>query len=138
MFVHGEGVEVSHQNLAALLGASAGVFRFTSADAWAYLHSYAFDFSVWELWGALYHGARLVILPRSAARAPDDLFDALVRFEVSVLNQTPSAFAQLQAALERQIRWTSEFAAAGDLESAVDARLDADAIGDELSAGPMP
>ena len=50
----------------------------------------------------------------------------------------PSAFAQLQAALERHTRWTSEFAAAGDLESAVDARLDADAIGDELSAGPMP
>jgi hypothetical protein len=50
----------------------------------------------------------------------------------------PSAFAQLQAALERQTRWTSEFAAAGDLESAVDARLDADAIGDELSAGAMP
>jgi hypothetical protein len=49
-----------------------------------------------------------------------------------------SAFAQLQAALELQTRWTSEFAAAGDLESAVDARLDADAIGDELSAGAMP
>ena len=50
----------------------------------------------------------------------------------------PGAFAQLQAALERQTRWTAEFAAAGDLESAVDARLDADAIGDELSAGAMP
>ena len=49
----------------------------------------------------------------------------------------PSAFAQLQAALERQTRWTSEFAAAGDLESALDARLDADAIVDELSAGAM-
>jgi hypothetical protein len=50
----------------------------------------------------------------------------------------PSAFAQLQAALERHTRWTSEFAAAGDLESAVGARLDADAIGDELSAGATP
>jgi len=50
----------------------------------------------------------------------------------------PRAFAQLQAALERQTRWTWEFAAAGDLESAVDARLDADAIGGELSAGAMP
>jgi hypothetical protein len=50
----------------------------------------------------------------------------------------PRAFAQLQAALERHTRWTTEFAAAGDLESAVDARLDADAIGDELSAGAMP
>jgi hypothetical protein len=50
----------------------------------------------------------------------------------------PSAFAQLQAALERQTRWTAEFAAGGDFESAVDARLDADAIGDELSAGAMP
>lgn len=50
----------------------------------------------------------------------------------------PSAYAQLQAALELHTRWTSEFAAAGDLESAVDARLDADAIGDELSAGAMP
>jgi hypothetical protein len=50
----------------------------------------------------------------------------------------PCAFAQLRTALERQTRWTAEFAAAGDLESAVDARLDADAIGDELSAGTMP
>jgi hypothetical protein len=50
----------------------------------------------------------------------------------------PGAFAQLQAALERQTRWTAEFAAAGDLDSAFDARLDADAIGDELSAGAMP
>ena len=50
----------------------------------------------------------------------------------------PGAFAQLYAALERQTRWTAEFAAAGDLESAVDARLDADAIGDELSPGAMP
>jgi hypothetical protein len=49
----------------------------------------------------------------------------------------PNAFAQLQAALERQTRWTSDFAAAGDLESALDARLDADAIVDELSAGAM-
>jgi hypothetical protein len=50
----------------------------------------------------------------------------------------PGAFAQLQAALERQTRWSAEFAAAGDLDSAVDARLDADAIGDELSGGAMP
>ena len=50
----------------------------------------------------------------------------------------PSAFAQLQAALERQTRWTAEFVAAGDLESAVDARLDADAIADELSTGATP
>ena len=54
------------------------------------------------------------------------------------VSAAPSDFAQLQAALERQTRWTAEFVAAGDLESAVDARLDADAIGDELSAGAMP
>ena len=56
----------------------------------------------------------------------------------SPVSAPPNAFVQLQAALERQTRWTSEFAAAGDLESAVDARLDADAISDELSAGAMP
>jgi hypothetical protein len=56
----------------------------------------------------------------------------------AAVSAPPGAFAQLQAALERQTRWTSEFAAAGDLESALDARLDADAIGGELSAAAMP
>jgi len=58
-------------------------------------HSFAFDFSVWELWGALLYGGRLVVVPYCVSRRPEAFFELLCREQVTILNQTPSAFRQL-------------------------------------------
>ncbi|NEE42863.1 AMP-binding protein, partial [Streptomyces sp. SID7982] len=66
---------------------------------WTLFHSYAFDFSVWEMWGALLHGGRLVVVPHTVTRSPDEFLELLHREGVTVLNQTPSACHQLTEAL---------------------------------------
>src|SRR5262249_34992813 len=95
-----KGCLVSHRNVTRLLQATTPEFRFDDRDVWALFHSYAFDFSVWELWGALAHGGRLVIVPYQVSRSPQAVYDLLCRERVTVLNQTPSAFSQLIQAEE--------------------------------------
>ncbi|WP_282362752.1 AMP-binding protein, partial [Pseudomonas sp. PS01300] len=65
---------------------------FGPSDVWSLFHSYAFDFSVWEIFGALLYGGRLVIVPQATSRAPEEFFQLLCEQGVTVLNQTPSAF----------------------------------------------
>lgn len=94
-----KGVLVTHHNVLRLLAACDEHLRLGPDDVWTLFHSYAFDFSVWEIWGALLHGARLVVVPQWATRAPD-VFAELVRDEqVTVLSQTPSAFGQVSETL---------------------------------------
>src|SRR5207245_2132147 len=68
------------------------------SDVWTMFHSYAFDFSVFEMWGALLHGGRLVVVPREVSRSSEEFVDLLVEQQVTVLSQTPSAFRFLVAA----------------------------------------
>ncbi|MFB6893591.1 amino acid adenylation domain-containing protein [Kitasatospora sp. NPDC056327] len=93
-----KGVPVTHHNVVRLFSATDHWFGFGAADVWTLFHSYAFDFSVWELWGALLHGGRLVVVPHLVSRDPAAFLDLLARERVTVLNQTPSAFYQLSAA----------------------------------------
>ncbi|NDU77703.1 amino acid adenylation domain-containing protein, partial [Actinomadura sp. DSM 109109] len=93
-----KGVVVPHQNVVRLLRSTEERFGFGPDDVWTLFHSYAFDFSVWELWGALLHGGRLVVVPYLTSRSPEDLLALLAAEKVTVLNQTPSAFYQLMAA----------------------------------------
>lgn len=90
-----KGVIVPHQNIIRLLDATNDWYHFNESDCWTLFHSYAFDFSVWEIWGALLFGGKLVVVPFETSRAPEQFLDLLVQEKVTVLNQTPSAFYQL-------------------------------------------
>jgi amino acid adenylation domain-containing protein len=107
-----KGVAVPHTNVVELFAATADLFGFGPQDVWTLFHSFAFDFSVWELWGALLHGGRLVVVPYWASRSPQAFYELLDRERVTVLNQTPSVF--------RQLAWAEEEAgAAGEVDLAL-------------------
>ncbi len=93
-----KGVLVNHRNVVGLFQATEPMLHFSRDDVWSLFHSYAFDFSVWEIWGALFYGARLVIVPYWLSRSPDKFYKLLCDHSVTILNQTPSAFRQLMHA----------------------------------------
>lgn len=103
-----KGTLISHRNVVRLFSATQVWFGFCSLDVWTMFHSSAFDFSVWELWGALFYGGRVVVVPFGISRSPQDFYRLLQKEGVTVLNQTPSAFRQL-------IRAEESAAAPGDL-----------------------
>ncbi|MER8187539.1 amino acid adenylation domain-containing protein, partial [Kitasatospora sp. NPDC094015] len=90
-----KGVTLSHGSVVGLFAATEDLFGFGADDVWSLFHSYAFDFSVWELWGALLFGGRVVVVPFDTARSPEEFLDLLVAERVTMLSQTPSAFRSL-------------------------------------------
>ncbi|WP_017735411.1 non-ribosomal peptide synthetase [Pseudomonas sp. CBZ-4] len=99
-----KGVMIEHRQVARLFSATGHWFGFNRNDVWALFHSFAFDFSVWEIWGALIHGGQLLIVPQLVSRAPDECYALLCDAGVSILNQTPSAFRQLIAAQQHNLQ----------------------------------
>jgi len=90
-----KGVEITQRNVVRLFSTTRDLFDFDHHDVWTMFHSHAFDFSVWEIWGALLTGGRLVVVPYWTTRNPDAFYDLLGAQKVTVLNQTPSAFYAL-------------------------------------------
>jgi amino acid adenylation domain-containing protein/non-ribosomal peptide synthase protein (TIGR01720 family) len=90
-----KGAMINHHNIVRLLNETQQLYHFTQNDVWTLFHSYAFDFSVWEIWGALAYGGKLVIVPYLISRSPEAFYSLLRKEKVTVLNQTPSAFQQL-------------------------------------------
>ncbi|UZW58433.1 non-ribosomal peptide synthetase [Lysobacter enzymogenes] len=99
-----KGVVVTHRNVERLFTAATqdGHFAFDEHDVWSLFHSHAFDFAVWELWGAWLYGGRAVLVPEAVCRQPDAFLDLLAEQGITVLNQTPSAFYALQSQVLRR------------------------------------
>jgi amino acid adenylation domain-containing protein len=90
-----KGVMIEHRNVVRLMFNNKFQFDFSDNDVWTMFHSCCFDFSVWEMYGALLYGGKLVIIPKMAARDPQRFLEIMKEEKVTVLNQTPSAFYNL-------------------------------------------
>ena len=90
-----KGCIIPHGNVTRLMKSTEAWFGFNQNDVWTLFHSFAFDFSVWEIWGALFYGGKLVVVPYLESRSPEAFWQLLKDEDVTILNQTPSAFRQL-------------------------------------------
>ncbi|MCV9951204.1 non-ribosomal peptide synthetase [Paenibacillus sp. BT-177] len=90
-----KGTLIEHKNVVRLLFNDKNLFDFGPSDTWTLFHSFCFDFSVWEMYGALLYGGKLVIVPPLIAKSPADFLELLGHEQVTILNQTPTYFYQL-------------------------------------------
>ncbi|MBW8891498.1 MAG: amino acid adenylation domain-containing protein, partial [Burkholderiales bacterium] len=97
-----KGVPIEHRQVGRLLSGTQAWFGFDASDVWTVFHSPAFDFSVWEIWGAWAYGGQAVVVPRVVAQSPQDFLQLLEAERVTVLNQTPTAFRGLVGEVARR------------------------------------
>jgi amino acid adenylation domain-containing protein len=90
-----KGTLVEHRNITGLMKTGKSLFDYNKQDVWTMYHSYCFDFSVWEMYGALLHGGRLILIPLMITRDPRQYLEILRKERVSILNQTPAIFYHL-------------------------------------------
>ena len=90
-----KGVMIEHRNVVRLMINDSIQFDFSQEDVWTVFHSFCFDFSVWEMYGPLLYGGKLVVIPKDIARSPRRYLELLKKEEVTVVNQTPTAFYNL-------------------------------------------
>ena len=94
-----KGVLIEHKNIVRLFKTEPALYDFNERDVWSVFHSFCFDFSVWEMYGALFYGGRMVVVPRGVTKDVSQFAELLLAEKVTVLNQTPSAFYVLQDTL---------------------------------------
>ncbi|WP_174189681.1 non-ribosomal peptide synthetase, partial [Nocardia barduliensis] len=111
-----KGVSITHRAASTYLVNSCAEIGIRADDVWTLFHSFAFDYSVWEIFGALVTGGRIVVVDSLTARSPDDVVRLAAREQVTVFSQTPSAFYQFAAARQR-------YAHAGEPEGELSLRL---------------
>ncbi|MBK8549763.1 MAG: amino acid adenylation domain-containing protein [Ignavibacteria bacterium] len=99
-----KGVMIAHNNIVSLFKTEPAIFDFNEKDVWAMFHSFCFDFSVWEMYGALFYGGRLVIVPKHITKDASLFSELLISEKVTVLNQTPSSFYVLQDILAETVK----------------------------------
>ncbi|MFK7786611.1 MAG: amino acid adenylation domain-containing protein, partial [Crocinitomicaceae bacterium] len=97
-----KGVKIDHHNVVRLFKTDPSLFEFTSNDVWTMFHSYAFDFSVWEMYGALLFGGKLIVVPQRIAQDTSAYLQLMEKHGVTILNQTPSAFYGLSKMAEEK------------------------------------
>jgi len=90
-----KGAMIEHRNVVRLLFNDKFQFDFNSKDVWTMFHSFCFDFSVWEMYGALLYGGKLIIISKGATQDTKEFVNILKKEKVTVLNQTPAAFYNL-------------------------------------------
>jgi amino acid adenylation domain-containing protein len=90
-----KGVLIPHKNIMRLFHRTQKWFRFNQTDVWTLFHSFAFDFSVWEMWGALIYGGELVVIPYEMTRSLNEFYKLVISKKITVLNITPTAFSIL-------------------------------------------
>ncbi|KAA1244957.1 amino acid adenylation domain-containing protein, partial [Mycobacterium simiae] len=105
-----KAVAITHRNVVALFAGLRRTCQFAATDVWAWCHCPAFDFAVWEMWGALLHGAQVVAVPWTTVRSPWELWQLIVRERITVLSQTPSAFYELMQVERESVSTTTDSA----------------------------